>query len=91
MLSDASAMRALANPLSPRLCGRDDGRRDGGQIRADYCSVARRQLAEHLPESVAFAGYEFIIGLRLDNPQRVGKQLRPPIEDRHIARHAPTA
>jgi mRNA-degrading endonuclease RelE of RelBE toxin-antitoxin system len=48
--------------------------------------TARRQLTEQLPESVAFAAYEFIIGPLLDNPHRVGKQLRPPLHDRHSAR-----
>ncbi|OBK18009.1 type II toxin-antitoxin system RelE family toxin [Mycobacterium asiaticum] len=48
--------------------------------------TARRQLAETLPESVAFAAYEFITGPLLDNPHRVGKRLRPPLEDRHSAR-----
>jgi mRNA-degrading endonuclease RelE of RelBE toxin-antitoxin system len=48
--------------------------------------TARKQLAERLPESVAFAAYEFIIGPLLDNPHRVGKQLRPPLHDRHSAR-----
>lgn len=48
--------------------------------------TARRQLAEQLPESVAFAAYEFIIGPLLDNPRRVGKQLRPPLHDRYSAR-----
>jgi mRNA-degrading endonuclease RelE of RelBE toxin-antitoxin system len=48
--------------------------------------TARRQLTEHLPESVAFAAYEFILGPLLDNPQRVGKRLRPPLDDRHSAR-----
>jgi len=48
--------------------------------------TARRQLAEHLPESVAFAAYEFIIGALLQNPHRVGKRLRPPLDDRHSAR-----
>jgi mRNA interferase RelE/StbE len=47
---------------------------------------ARRQLTEHLPESVAFAAYEFIIGPLLDKPHRVGKQLRPPLHDRYSAR-----
>jgi hypothetical protein len=36
--------------------------------------TARRQLAEQLPESAAFAAYEFIIGPLLDNPHRVGEQ-----------------
>lgn len=48
--------------------------------------TARRQLTEHLPESVAFAAYEFILGPLLDNPERVGKRLRPPLDDRYSAR-----
>ncbi|RBY79867.1 type II toxin-antitoxin system RelE/ParE family toxin [Geodermatophilus sp. TF02-6] len=48
--------------------------------------TARRQLADNLPEAVAAAAYEFITGPLLGNPQRVGKQLRPPLEDRHSAR-----
>jgi mRNA interferase RelE/StbE len=48
--------------------------------------TAKKQLAEQLSESVAFAAYEFIIGPLLDNPHRVGKQLRPPLHDRHSAR-----
>ena len=48
--------------------------------------TARKQLAEQLPESVAFAAYELIIGPLLDNPRRVGKQFRPPLHDRYSAR-----
>jgi mRNA-degrading endonuclease RelE of RelBE toxin-antitoxin system len=48
--------------------------------------TAKKQLAEQLPESVAFAAYEFIIGPLLDNSRRVGKQLRPPLNDRYSAR-----
>ena len=48
--------------------------------------TARRQLTENLPEAVAAAACEFIPGPLLDNPHRVGKQLRPPLEDRHSAR-----
>jgi mRNA interferase RelE/StbE len=48
--------------------------------------TARRQLTEHLPEAVAAAAYEFIVGPLLDNPHRVGKQLRPPLDDRYSAR-----
>ena len=47
---------------------------------------ARRQLTEQLPQPVAFAAYEFIIGPLLENPHRVGKRLRPSLEDRHSAR-----
>ena len=48
--------------------------------------TARRQLTERLPESVAFAAYELIMGPLLRNPQRVGKRLGPPLQDRHSAR-----
>jgi len=48
--------------------------------------TAKKQLAEQLPESVAFAAYEFIIGPLLNNPHRVGTQLRPPLHDRYSAR-----
>lgn len=48
--------------------------------------TARRQLTEYLPEAVAAAAYEFIVGPLLDNPHRVAKQLRPPLDDRHSAR-----
>ena len=48
--------------------------------------TARRQLTENLPEAVAAAASEFIIGPLLDNPHRVGTRLRPPLEDRHSAR-----
>ena len=48
--------------------------------------TARRHLTERLPEAVATAAYEFIVGPLLDNPYRVGKQLRPPLGDRHSTR-----
>lgn len=48
--------------------------------------TARRQLAEELPTSVAFAAYEFIVGPLLENPQRVGKPLSAPLEANHSAR-----
>ncbi len=48
--------------------------------------TALRQLTDKLREAVAFAAYEFIVGPLLDNPYRVGKRLRPPLEDRHSAR-----
>ncbi|MGH8774805.1 MAG: type II toxin-antitoxin system RelE family toxin [Jiangellaceae bacterium] len=48
--------------------------------------TARRQLAQILPEAVAFAAHEFIVGALLDNPQRVGKRLHAPLDDRHSAR-----
>lgn len=48
--------------------------------------TARRQLTDKLPEAVASAAYEFIVGPLLDNPHRVGKRLRPPLNDRYSAR-----
>jgi mRNA interferase RelE/StbE len=48
--------------------------------------TARRQLSEALPEAVAFAAHQFVTGALLDNPHRVGKQLRPPLDDRYSAR-----
>ena len=48
--------------------------------------TARRQHTDKLPEAVALAAYEFIVGPLLDNPHRVGKRLRPPLDDRYSAR-----
>jgi mRNA interferase RelE/StbE len=48
--------------------------------------AVRRVLAERLPESIAFAAFEFINGPLLDNPHRVGRRLLPPLDDRHSAR-----
>ena len=55
-------------------------------FRLAITSTARRQLAEQLPEAVAFAALEFINGPLLTNPHRVGKRLMPPFDDRHSAR-----
>jgi mRNA interferase RelE/StbE len=57
-----------------------------GRFELVISPTARRQLTESLPESVAFAAYDFLIGPLLENPHRVGKRLRPPLEDRHSAR-----
>ncbi|MEK7425451.1 MAG: type II toxin-antitoxin system RelE/ParE family toxin [Actinomycetota bacterium] len=35
---------------------------------------------------MAFAAYEFVTGPLIENPHRVGKRLRPPLDDRHSAR-----
>ena len=48
--------------------------------------TARRQLTDNLPEGVAVAAYEFIVGPLLDNPHRVGRRLHAPLADRHSAR-----
>jgi mRNA interferase RelE/StbE len=57
-----------------------------GRFELIVAPSARRQLSETLPEAVAFAAFEFIVGPLLDNPHRVGKRLRPPLDDRHSAR-----
>jgi mRNA-degrading endonuclease RelE of RelBE toxin-antitoxin system len=59
---------------------------DQPRYRLVITPTARRQLAQHLPEAVAFAAHEFIVGARLENPQRVGKRLQAPLDDRHSAR-----
>jgi mRNA-degrading endonuclease RelE of RelBE toxin-antitoxin system len=48
--------------------------------------TAPRQLAERLPERIAFAAYEFVNGPLLENPHRVGKRLVAPLDDRFAAR-----
>lgn len=49
-------------------------------------SSAGRHLTEVLLETVATAAFEFITGPLLENPHRVGKQLREPLADRYSAR-----
>ena len=48
--------------------------------------TARRQPTDRLSEAVAAASCEFIVGPLLDNPHRMGKRVRPPLDDRHSAR-----
>ena len=48
-------------------------------------SSAGRHLTEVLLETVATAAFEFITGPLLENPHRVGKQLREPLADRYSA------
>ena len=59
---------------------------DQGSYLLAITPTARRQLTGHLTEAVAAAAYEFIVGPLLDNPHRVGKRLRPPLDDRHSSR-----
>jgi len=46
----------------------------------------RRALAERLPEAVAVAAYEFMVGPLTRQPYRAGKRLLPPLADRFSAR-----
>jgi mRNA interferase RelE/StbE len=41
---------------------------------------------DSLPEKIAHATYQFIIGPLLDNPYRVGKPLNPPLAPAYSAR-----
>lgn len=47
---------------------------------------AARAISEDLPEAVASAVYEFIMGALVGNPHRVGKPLLPPMEPTWTAR-----
>jgi len=49
-------------------------------------SAARRALSEILPKQIAAAVWEFVTGPLLDNPHRVGKQLRFRLEGFYAAR-----
>lgn len=48
--------------------------------------TVRRMLTDRLPETVAAAAFEFMTGPLLENPNRVGKRLQPPLDDRFSAR-----
>jgi mRNA interferase RelE/StbE len=48
--------------------------------------AVRWALAQRLPESVAFAAFEFINGPLLDNSYRIGRCLLPSLGDRPTAR-----
>ena len=47
---------------------------------------AASALTDVLPEKIAHAVYEFITGPLLENPQRVGKPLGPPLKPAYSAR-----
>lgn len=47
---------------------------------------ARRALAEELPEVIAVACFEFIMGPLAENPRRVGKPLRNELAGTYSAR-----
>lgn len=58
--------------------------RDAYEVR--FSKAARRALTDTLPEKVAAAAYEFIVGALATNPQRVGKHLEPPLDPLYSAR-----
>lgn len=51
-----------------------------------FTRSAKRSLTEDLPEKVATAAWNFIVGALRDNPERVGKQLKPPLFPLYSAR-----
>ncbi|CAN5329374.1 hypothetical protein BH09ACT6_BH09ACT6_04010 [soil metagenome] len=51
-----------------------------------FTKSARRALAEVLPEKVATAAFEFILGALSENPKRLGKQLDEPLYPLYSAR-----
>lgn len=51
-----------------------------------FTRSARRALEYDLPEKVAAAAFEFIVGALCDNPRRVGKPLREPLAPLYSAR-----
>jgi mRNA interferase RelE/StbE len=51
-----------------------------------FTRTARRALEANLPETVAVAAFEFIMGDLRENPRRVGKPLREPLAPMYSAR-----
>lgn len=51
-----------------------------------FTQSARRALEITLPESVATAAFEFIVGPLADNPRRLGRPLREPLAPLYSAR-----
>jgi mRNA interferase RelE/StbE len=51
-----------------------------------FTRSAKRSLTSELPEKVAAAVWNFIMGDLRDNPQRVGKQLKAPLFPLYSAR-----
>jgi mRNA interferase RelE/StbE len=53
-----------------------------------WSPTARRRLAEKLPEPVAAAVVELVLGALSHEPRRVGKPLREPFDGQWTARRA---
>lgn len=53
-----------------------------------WSGPARRAIAKELPEAVAAAALELILGALRDDPHQVGKPLRAPMEGIWSARRA---
>ena len=51
-----------------------------------FTRSARRALEVELPEKIAPAAFQFIVGALRENPRRVGKPLREPLAPLYSAR-----
>lgn len=51
-----------------------------------FTRSAKRALTTDLPDKVATAVWNFVMGALRDDPQRVGKQLKPPLFPLYSAR-----
>ena len=51
-----------------------------------FTRSAQRALVEELPEKIATAAWNFIMGALVENPHRVGKQLKEPLFPLYSAR-----
>lgn len=51
-----------------------------------FTKSAKKALTEGLPEKVATAAFEFIVGALSQNPRRLGKQLDEPFHPLYSAR-----
>jgi mRNA interferase RelE/StbE len=51
-----------------------------------FARSARHALTDDLPEKVAAAAWNFIMGAMAENPHRVGKQLKEPLFPLYSAR-----
>ncbi len=57
-----------------------------GPYEVVFTRSARRAIERDLPEKVATAAFEFIMGALRDDPRRVGKPLREPLAPLYAAR-----
>ena len=57
-----------------------------GPYEVVFTRSARRALEVELPEKIAVAAFEFIVGPLRENPHRVGKPLREPLAPLYSAR-----
>lgn len=57
-----------------------------GPYEVVFTRTARRALEQDLPEKVAAAAFEFIMGALRENPRRLGKPLREPLAPLYSAR-----